>query len=354
MPPLKPLKIAQWTWITLVTALPFAAHAEVRVIAFPTDPSVIFSDDYGDPRSGGRVHEGIDMMGTKMMPLYAAVDGTVESASTEEPLWGCRIVLEDAEEYQYRYYHVNNDTPGTDDQAGCATHAYAPGITRGARVTKGQLVGWMGDSGNAESVGAHLHFEIWKSVVATTTQDDNNWGDWRTERISINPYPSLVAARAPGSYDKTVALNESPDINTDKKLVPVSGVAPCTSGSLVKSASSTAVYYCGANGKRYVFPNDRVYFSWYADFKTVVTITNDALAAIPLGGLVTYRPGVRMVKLESLPNVYAVAPGGVLRWVTSPTIAASLYGASWAKSVHDVSDAFFGSYTIGEPITATR
>lgn len=306
-----------------------------RSIYFPTDATLSVDDNFGDGRSGGRLHEGIDIMGSKMLPLYAAVDGRVRHLNIPEESWGYAIVLEDSEGWRYHYLHVNNDSPGTDDGAGGTINAYAPGIFEGATVTKGQLVGWMGDSGNAESAGAHLHFEI------------------RYQDVAINPYASLVAARYPGTYEASEAATASPDINTDRALVAAGG-APCISGALIRSASNNAVYYCGANGKRYVFPNDRVYFSWYADFKSVAIIPDEHLASVPLGGLVTYRPGSKLVKIESLPNVYAIEKGGVLRWVKTPTIAASLYGSTWSKKVDDISDAFFGSYTIGDPISSTR
>jgi hypothetical protein len=345
----------------LLSVAPTVAHAAtttIRNIAFPTDTSATFTDDYGDARSGGRVHEGIDIMGKQMMPLYAAVDGRIRVQEPEAE-WGCRIVITDSEDWQNLYYHVNNDTPGTDDGIGCGSNAYA--VTSG-NVTKGQLVGYMGDSGNAENVSHHLHFEIRGADSFTPNPDDNDndwgWGGWNggtwTEGGPINPYPSLVAALYPGSFDKQAATDASPDINTDKGLVAIPGVTPtCVSGALVKSASTTAVYYCGADSKRYVFPNDKVYFTWYKDFKTVTTITNEVLANIPLGGLVTYRPGIKMVKIESLPNVYAVTKGGVLRWIKTPEIAASLYGSTWKKQVDDVSDAFFGSYSMGADITST-
>jgi hypothetical protein len=345
----------------LALPLPLFAADTIRVIAFPTETSVTFTDDYGDARSGGRVHEGIDLMGKQMMPLYAAVNGRLRTQSPEAE-WGCRITITDSDDWEYLYYHVNNDTPGTDDGVGCGTNAYV--VTSG-NVTKGQLIGYMGDSGNAESVGPHLHFEIRQPDTFTPSpddedDDDNNWGGWGnwqsgewTPGLPINPYPSLIAVLYPGSFDKAAASAESPDINTDRGLSsPIEGMPRCASNTLVKSASSTAVYYCGADEKRYVFPNDRVYFTWYADFKTVKTITNTELAAIPLGGLVTYRPGIKMVKIESLPNVYAVTRGGVLRWIKSPEIAASIYGTNWKKQVDDVSDAFFGSYKIGDPITS--
>ena len=306
-----------------------------RVITFPTDPALTFTDDYGDPRAG-HPHIGIDILGPKMTPLYAAVDGIVRNVEIPEASWGYEIVLKDADGWSYNYLHVNNDTPGTDDGLGGPEYAYAPGIQRGAVVHKGQLVGWMGDSGNAEDVASHLHFEI-----------------HQPDGTPVDPYPSLIAARYPGTYAPAEAKAASPDINADKGLMAASG-ASCVSGSLIKSTASSALYYCGADGKRYVFPNDRVYFSWYTDFSNVTTVSDAQLASIGLGGLVTYRPGVKMVKIESLPNVYAVEKGGTLRWIVDPTIAASLYGSDWSKNVDDISVAFFGSYKIGDPIVATR
>ena len=86
-------------------------------------------------------------------------------------------------------------------------------------------------------------------------------------------------------------------------LAPIVHALP-SSGSLVQG-SSAAVYYVAADGKRYAFPNERIYRSWYANFSTVQRITDSQLADIPLGGVVHYRPGFRMVKITSDPKVYA-------------------------------------------------
>ena len=59
----------------------------------------------------------------------------------------------------------------------------------------------------------------------------------------------------------------------------------------------------------------------------------------------TYKPGVRMVKITTDPKVYAVSKGGVLRWVSSPDVATDIYGADWAEHVDDISDAFFFNYS---------
>lgn len=123
-----------------------------------------------------------------------------------------------------------------------------------------------------------------------------------------------------------------------------------SAGDLVKAAGNPAVYYFGADGKRYVFPNAAAYFSWYADFSSVKTISGEELASMPIGGNVTYRPGTRMVKIQTDPKVYAVSRGGVLRHVASESIATCLFGANWNVQIDDVPDAFFVDYEIGDPV----
>lgn len=323
------------TTIIVSVFIPFfvlsAEEAEIRNIFFPTDRSLEFGDSFGDDRYG-HSHEGIDIMGPHMTPLYAAVDGQVSHIVIPEASWGYAVVLRDSDGYTYHYLHMNNDNPGTDDGKGGVDQAYAPGIVRGAQVSKGQLVGWMGDSGNAESVGNHLHFEI------------------RKDGVAINPYQSLLAALKPGGYDPGAVSSVAISINNDRNIPISFKPTACASDTLIKLVDSDSVYYCGADGKRYVFPNDRVYFSWYEDFSEVIEITLEQIAEIPLGGNVTYKPGVKMVKIQSVPKVYAVDRGGVLRWVRSIGTAEALYGENWNKMIDDIPDSFFMNYQIGEPI----
>lgn len=121
-------------------------------------------------------------------------------------------------------------------------------------------------------------------------------------------------------------------------------------GALIKGSSS-AVYYLDA-GRRWVFPNERVYFSWYAGFDGVRVVSDAEMASYPLGGNVTYRPGVKLVKLQSDPRVHAVDAGGRLRWIASEAAAAALYGPNWNRQVDDVADTLFLDYKEGEPIAA--
>jgi murein DD-endopeptidase MepM/ murein hydrolase activator NlpD len=313
----------------------------IREIVFPIDGEYQpFGDSYGDPRSDGRSHEGIDILADRMTPLVAVVDGVVTFAPVNEPYWGYALHIQDNEGWEYRYLHINNDTPGTDDNAGGFTYAFAPGISQGVSVTQGQLVSYVGDSGNAEYVTPHLHFEI---------RQPGGWSG-----ASVNPYPSLLAALN-GSvsridYNPLVALEAAPSISINRRLEPPLTPPLCPADSLIKTPDSAAVYYCGTDSKRYVFPNDKVFFTWYDDFSEINEISVAELAAIPLVGNVTYRPGVSLVKITTDPKVYAVDSGGALRWVKTPEIAVELYGSDWADKVDDIPDTFFINYQISLPI----
>jgi hypothetical protein len=108
------------------------------------------------------------------------------------------ITITGADGWYYNYFHVNNDTPGTDDGAAGPEWRVSPGLTVGSRVRAGQVIGYMGDSGNAEGSVPHLHFEI-----------------RQPDRTPVNPYHSLVAAQRRGSCDTA-------DARTDTDLAALS------------------------------------------------------------------------------------------------------------------------------------
>lgn len=311
----------------------------VRSMAYPTDVSVAPNDDFGAARVGHR-HAGNDLMGKKMLPLYATVDGWVESINVPEPRWGYAIVLRDADGYTYHYLHVNNDTPGTDDHKGGVTHAYAPGMARGVAVQKGQLIGWMGDSGNAETTDPHLHFEI------------------RTpEGTAINPHPSLVAARKAAQQQVALAahvLKLDIDHNQSFAAVSVVGETPCRAGSLLKAVSGSTVFYCGTDGERHAFPNEQIFYSWYSNFSAVQIFTDEKLAEIPLGKNVVYRPDSALVRFGSGQRIYAIEQGGALRLIPTPTVAVANYGKNWSKRVQSLPESVSNDYHLGEPLALSQ
>lgn len=171
--------------VGLFTNVP-TAKAFPKGLLFPVLNGGSFTNDYNGYRSLNGVHRATDIFAPKNTPVVAAVDGVVEWAPFPEPSWGWGVSIRDKEGFSYWYLHLNNDTPGTDDGRGGAMRAYAPDIPDGATVKRGQLLGYVGDSGNAETTPPHLHFEI-----------IDNKTDER-----INPYPYLLEAQTPHVLNK--------------------------------------------------------------------------------------------------------------------------------------------------------
>jgi cyclophilin family peptidyl-prolyl cis-trans isomerase len=146
------------------------------------------------------------------------------------------------------------------------------------------------------------------------------------------------------------------DVMTDVVLVPKIGSFSYEAGSLIKlecpegaeaNDPCKAVYYYGADEKRHAFPNSKVYFTWYENFDSVMTVSSEVMSGIMLGKNVTYRPGVKMVKFTTVNKVYALSKGGVLRWVTTEEVAVGLYGEDWNTKIDDIPDTFFTNYSFG-------
>lgn len=176
-------------------------YQQVLDVTFPTRPDASFGDTYDACRDGcARQHKAADIMGGKMWPEYAMVDGVVcRIDEGEEDSYGRHLTLCGDDGRRYRYLHLNNDTPGTDDGKAALEHVYAPGIREGLRVARGQLLAYMGDSGNAEGTPAHLHLDIFDDDVV------DPYGDNR-----INPYPSLMAALSRGDVADGSVVHSDP------------------------------------------------------------------------------------------------------------------------------------------------
>lgn len=123
--------------------------------------------------------------------------------------------------------------------------------------------------------------------------------------------------------------------------------AAASAGDLIKRDGLQTVYYLGSDNKRYVFPSESVFFSWYNDFSGVVTVSSSELESYGLAANVTMRPGTKLIKITSDPKVYAVENGGVLRHISDEATATALYGADWGKRVVDVDDSYFTNYKSG-------
>ncbi len=124
---------------------------------FPVAGIHAYGDSFGAPRSGGRLHNGIDIFAEKGVPVVAMADGVVEWVRRQPDERCCSVGILHGNGWRTWYLHLNNDTEGTDD--GLAD-GVAEGIEPGVRVLAGQTVGWVGDSGNAEETPSHLHVEV--------------------------------------------------------------------------------------------------------------------------------------------------------------------------------------------------
>lgn len=139
------------------------------------------ADNFGACRDGcSRSHEGVDIMAPKRTPVYAAGDGIATWVSSPDSLSSVRMAIDHGNGWYTRYIHLDNDNLGTDDGL---FYGIASGIEDGTPITAGQLIGWVGDSGNAEDTGPHLHFEL--------RQGSSHW-----QSVAIDAYEHLLAAEA--------------------------------------------------------------------------------------------------------------------------------------------------------------
>jgi len=165
-----------------------------------------------------------------------------------------------------------------------------------------------------------------------------------------NPYNSSQAPVT--TYQSLTTIAGLPQVDKNVKNLESLGV---TSSSLVKLADDknpltqedSAVYYIGADGQRHAFPNAKVYFTWYPNFSDVRVVSSSALASIPLGKNMTYKPGVKLVKFLTESRVYAVEKGPLLRWISSEDVAKASFGDAWSSKVDDIADTFYRDYKIG-------
>jgi hypothetical protein len=122
--------------------------------------TVTYGDDFGQPRAGGP-HQGVDILAPKRSLALAAEAGKVEFW-THSATAGCMLYLHGQSGTDYDYIHLNNDLTAKNDNRGkcVAGTAYAKGLKDGAKVAAGQPIGYVGDSGDANGLHAHLHFEL--------------------------------------------------------------------------------------------------------------------------------------------------------------------------------------------------
>jgi murein DD-endopeptidase MepM/ murein hydrolase activator NlpD len=125
-----------------MTAIPGALPAGDYL--FPVAGATTFSNDWMYPRAGGRRHEGIDLFAAYGTPIVAPADGSLFNVGANG-LGGWRLWLRDRQGNTFYFAHLS---------------AYSPAAVEGASVARGTVLGYVGDSGDAQGTPPHLHFEI--------------------------------------------------------------------------------------------------------------------------------------------------------------------------------------------------
>lgn len=124
--------------------LPSVANMGLTAIkVFPVQGSCSFTDTWQAPRSGGRLHIGVDITAATGKALYAVVDGVISQVTAGGSLSGNALKLAQADGTYFFYAHLDS---------------FAAGIGLGTPVRAGQIIGYVGATGNAG--GPHLHFEV--------------------------------------------------------------------------------------------------------------------------------------------------------------------------------------------------
>jgi len=128
-------------------------------------------DTFTDARSQGRVHDAIDILAPEGTPVLAVADGTIEKLFDSERGGLTVYQFEPGGTYCYYYAHLQR---------------YADGLAEKQVVKRGDVIGYVGHTGNASPDAPHLHFEIHR------LGPEKQW--WKGE--SLNPYPVLRGEQA--------------------------------------------------------------------------------------------------------------------------------------------------------------
>ena len=121
---------------------------------------------YHDARSGGREHEALDILAPRNTPVVAVEDGTIAKLFLSKAGGNTIYQFDPSREYSYYYAHLER---------------YADGLKEGEPVRRGQVIGYVGTSGNAPKDTPHLHFAIFRLTA------DKHW--W--EGTPVDPFDIL-------------------------------------------------------------------------------------------------------------------------------------------------------------------
>ncbi|MBT6253637.1 hypothetical protein HOI83_00140 [Candidatus Uhrbacteria bacterium] len=162
--------------------------------------------------------------------------------------------------------------------------------------------------------------------------------------VSVDEYGSDIQSDFSDSNFEIVHTVEVVDTGDEETVVP--------HDTLIKGTSLSAVYYFSSDAKRYVFPSEQIFYSWFENFDDVVEIDDDVLASFKLGQRITMAPG-SLIKITSDPKVYAIDSDGAKHHIASEAVASSLFGTDWSSQVVDVDITQWFDYPTGDQLTSS-
>lgn len=174
LPPAQPLvgppsRGAQRSLVSGEKARGIVAPGAALMIPVSGIAPAALSDTWNAPRGDGtRQHEAIDIMAPTGTPVLAAGAGVVEKLFLSGD--GGKTVYVRVPDGRTIHYYAHLD-------------AYAPTLREGQRIARGQILGTVGATGNADPSGPHLHFAIFRTTPEA---------DWYESAAAINPYPLLT------------------------------------------------------------------------------------------------------------------------------------------------------------------
>ena len=171
--------------------------------------------------------------------------------------------------------------------------------------------------------GHSLSSENGKTIASDDNPIVNERGETHLDKLREN-----IAA-----FDKTIQVDDE-----RQKIVQLS--------------ENGSIYYFAADGKRYIFPTEETYASWFGAYEPDRVMSLNEMQEIPLGGNVTVRPG-SLITTPSDPNIYLVREGAIISPVDE-SVLKEIYGDDFESRDINLPNYYFTNYSYGEPIKVLK
>ena len=248
-------------------------------ITFPVQGKCSFIDTFGAPRSGGRFHEGVDLIAKSGQFVYAAADGTLTKQYIDAPgsLSGNGWRLTAAGGTYYFYAHFSG---------------FAAGLKVGSKVVAGQIIGYVGSTGNAGT--PHLHFEIHPgggAAVNPTPSVKAVDGCAVTTIPPVATNPSIPGAIDSGPPQPTLAKAVRIPASVSPDAVTTTTTSAATTTTTTATTTTTVATAPAVVGSRWTFVEPVVIFNGSGG-TALVANTPKQISIAGFGGIVSTTTGL--------------------------------------------------------------